>query len=112
MDGELVNVAAGPTALVSAAQNLPANTREVYVCIRGEDVVVLKGGYVPDSARNQLPAVVKSVTREGALMRVELDCGCVLAVLLTKQACEELALQRGVKVVAHIKAPHIHLIPR
>jgi molybdate transport system ATP-binding protein len=112
MDGELVNVAAGPTALVSAAQNLPANTREVYVCIRAEDVVVLKGGDVPGSARNHLPAVVRSVTREGALMRVELDCGFALAALLTKQACEELALQPGARVVALVKAPHIHLIPR
>ena len=112
MDGELVTVAAGPTALVSAAQNLPANIREVYVCIRAEDVMVLKGGDVPGSARNHLPAVVKSVTREGALMRVELDCGFALAALLTKQACEELALQPGARVVALVKAPHIHLIPR
>jgi molybdate transport system ATP-binding protein len=112
MDGELVNVAAGPTALVSAAQHLPASTREVYVCIRAEDVVVLKGGDVPGSARNRLPAVVKSVAREGALMRVELDCGFVLAALLTKQACEELALQPGTRVVALVKAPLVHLIPR
>jgi molybdate transport system ATP-binding protein len=112
MDGELVTVAAGPTALVSAAQNLPANTREVYACIRAEDVMVLKGGDVPGSARNHLAAVVKSVAREGALMRVELDCGFALAALLTKQACEELALQPGARVVALVKAPHIHLIPR
>jgi molybdate transport system ATP-binding protein len=112
MDGELVTVAAGPTALVSAAQNLPANIREVYVCIRAEDVVVLKGGGVPGSARNHLPAVVMSATRAGALMRVELDCGFVLAALVTKQACEELALQPGTRVVALVKAPHIHLIPR
>jgi molybdate transport system ATP-binding protein len=112
MDGDLVNVVAGPTALVSAAQNLPANTREVYVCIRAEDVVVLKGGDVPSSARNRLPAVVKSVTREGALMRVELDCGFALVAQLTKQACEELALQPGTQVVALVKAPHIHLILR
>jgi molybdate transport system ATP-binding protein len=112
MDGELVTVAAGPTPLVSAAQNLPANTREVYVCIRAEDVMLLKGGDVPGSARNHLAAAVKSVTREGVLMRVELDCGFALAALLTKQACEELALQPGARVVALVKAPHIHLIPR
>jgi molybdopterin-binding protein len=73
---------------------------------------VLKGGDVPGSARNHLPAVVKSLASEGPLMRVELDCGFLLAALLTKQACEELALQRGVKVVALVKAPHIQLIPR
>jgi molybdate transport system ATP-binding protein len=111
-EGELVTVAAGPTALVSAAQNLPANTVEVHVCIRAEDVVVMKGGGAPGSARNHLPAVIKSVAREGALMRVEMDCGFTLAALLTKQACEELALQPGAAVVALVKAPHVHLIPR
>jgi molybdate transport system ATP-binding protein len=112
MDGELVMVAVGPTRLASAAQSLPANTSEVNVCIRAEDVIVLKGGDSPSSARNRLPAVVKSVTRDGPLMRLELDCGFALTALLTKQACEELALQQGSRVVALVKAPHIHVIAR
>ncbi len=48
--------------------------------------------------------------REGILMRVELDCGFPLAALLTRQACEELALQAGDRVTALVKAPHVHLI--
>lgn len=55
MDGGLVTVAAGPTLLTAAAQNLPANTAEVHVCIRAEDVILLKGGDSPSSARNHLP---------------------------------------------------------
>jgi molybdopterin-binding protein len=35
-----------------------------------------------------------------------------LKALLTRQACDELALKAGAAVVALIKAPHIHLIPR
>jgi molybdate transport system ATP-binding protein len=112
MANELVTVAAGSTLLFAAAQNLPANTGGVYVCIRAEDVILLKGGDSPSSARNRLPAVVKSVTRDGPLMRVELDGGFALTALLTKQACEELALQPGNQVVALVKAQHIHLIPR
>jgi molybdopterin-binding protein len=112
MAGELVTVTAGPTLLTAAAQNLPANTSEVHVCIQAEDVILLKGGDSPSSARNHLPAVVKSVTRDDRLMRVELDCGFALTALLTKQACEELALQPGNRVVALVKAPHIHLISR
>ncbi|MGP8201326.1 MAG: TOBE domain-containing protein, partial [Limisphaerales bacterium] len=77
-----------------------------------EDVILLKGGDSPSSARNHLPAVVKSVARDGPLMRVELDCGFTLTALLTKQACEEMALQPGNQVVALVIAPHIHLIPR
>jgi molybdopterin-binding protein len=34
-----------------------------------------------------------------------------LAALLTRPACQELALQEGVKVTALIKAPQVHLIP-
>ncbi len=45
-------------------------------------------------------------------MRVEVNCGFALSVLLTKQACEEMALKDGDRVVALVKAPHVHLIPR
>jgi molybdate transport system ATP-binding protein len=108
----LVSVVVGSTALIAMGQTLSANTGGVYVCIRAEDVILVKGGGGTSSARNHLPAVVKSVTRDGPLMRVELDCGFALTALLTKQACEELALQPGNPVVALVKAPHIHLIPR
>jgi molybdate transport system ATP-binding protein len=52
------------------------------------------------------------LTREGALMRVELSCGFNLIALLTKQACEEMGLKSGDHVMALVKAPNIHLIPR
>jgi molybdate transport system ATP-binding protein len=108
----LVSVAVGPTVLTAVAPSLSPNTREVYVCIRAEDVILITDGNSPSSARNRLPAVVVSVTREGPLMRVELDCGFALTALLTKPACEELRLKPGNRVVALVKAPHIHLIPR
>jgi len=108
----LVSVAVGPTVLCAAAESLASNASEVYVCIRAEDVILLAGEDSLSSARNHLPAVVRSVAREGPHMRIELDCGFVLTALLTKQACEELVLQPGCKVVALVKAPHIHLIPR
>ncbi len=109
---ELVTVAIGSTLLTAVEQNLPANTSEVYVCIRAEDVILLKGGDSPSSARNRLAATVQLVARDGPLVRVELDCGFTLTVLLTNQACEEMALRPGDHVIALIKAPHIHLIPR
>jgi len=88
------------------------STSEVYVCIRAEDVILVKGSDRPSSARNHLPAIVQSLTREGPLMRVELSCGFNLTALLTKRACEEMLLKSGDQVVALVKAPHIHLIPR
>jgi molybdate transport system ATP-binding protein len=107
----LVTVAAGSVTLTAVEQNLPADTGGVYVCIRAEDVILLTGGDRPSSARNHLPAVVQSVTCEGPLRRVELDCGFTLTALLTKQACEELKVMPGDHVIALVKAPHIHLIP-
>jgi molybdate transport system ATP-binding protein len=109
---DLVTVAVGSALLTAVEGNLPANTREVYVCIRAEDVILLKGGDSPSSARNHLAATVRSVTREGPFLRVEVSCGFTLTVLLTRQAGEELALETGDRVVALVKAPQIHLIPR
>jgi molybdate transport system ATP-binding protein len=107
----LVSVAVGPTVLTAMAPSLAPSSGEVYVCIRAEDVILTEGSS-PSSARNHLPGVVVSLTCEGPLMRVELDCGFALTAHLTKQACEELGLKPGRPVVALVKAPHIHLIPR
>jgi molybdate transport system ATP-binding protein len=108
----LVSVAVGATTLSALEENLPANTRDVHVCIRAEDVILVKGGASPSSARNHLPAVVQTLVPEGPLVRVELDCGFTLIALLTRQAGDEMGLKPGDRVVALVKAPHIHLIPR
>jgi len=109
---ELAKVAVGSAMLTALNPGLPANTNDVYVCIRAEDVILLKGSDSPSSPRNHLPAIVRSVIREGSLMRVELDCGFTLTAQLTKQACEEMNLNAGDRVVTLLKAPQIHLIPR
>jgi molybdate transport system ATP-binding protein len=109
---ELVSVAVGTAQLVAVEAALPPGTKDVTVCIRADNVILLKETNVPSSSRNHLVATVKHINREGALMRVELDCGFPLAALLTKQACDELALKPSDSVVALVKAPHVHLIPR
>jgi len=109
---DLATVAVGNTMLSAVEPTLPPGTDDVHVCVRADDVILLKGVDTPSSPRNHLSSTVRSVTREGTLMRVELDCGFRLAALLTRQACEELALQPGDHVVALVKAPNIHLIPR
>ena len=108
----LVTVAVGRTLLSALEANLTRGATDVYVCIRADDVILLKGKDAPSSPRNHLAATVRSVSREGALMRVELDCGFPLVALLTRQACEELVLQAGERVVALVKAPNVHLIAR
>ena len=108
----LVTVAVAETLLSAVEPHLQPGTTDVHVCIRAEDVILLKGEESRSSARNQLAATVQSVAREGPMMRIDLDCGFPLIAMLTKQACEELALMEGDRVFALVKAPHIHLIPR
>ena len=101
------------TRLIAAASDFPSGVTEVFVCIRAENVLLLKGvETVSASARNRLPGIVKSLTREGPIWRIELDCGFTLTALLTRQACDELALQENDRVLALIKATNVHLIPR
>ena len=108
----LATVTVGPTVLTAVDQNFPASTREVYVCIRAEDVVLLSGASLPSSARNHLPATVRSLGNSGPLVRVELDCGFPLTALVTKQSCEEMKLAPGGRIMVQVKAQQVHLIGR
>ncbi len=108
----LLTVAVGAIQLTAVAQEPAITNGDVHVCIRAEDVTLLRGGDSLRSARNQLPATIVSMNVEGPLVRVDLNCGFPLVAFLTKQACEELTLKAGDQVVALIKAPNIHLIPR
>jgi molybdate transport system ATP-binding protein len=108
----LVSVEVDSVVLYAVEPKLSPGTTHVHVCIRADDVSLLKAPACPSSPRNHLPGTIRVIRREGGLMRIELDCGFPLVALLTKQACDELALSPGDSVVALIKAPHVHLIPR
>jgi molybdate transport system ATP-binding protein len=107
----LAVVAVGNTQLVALAPR--QSVAEVSVCIRGEDVTLQKNlAGEASSARNRLPAAVVSWTLEGPLVRVELDPGFPLTALITRPSWEEMALTNGSQVLALVKTPAIHLIPR
>jgi len=84
--------------------------RLVFVCIRGEDVLLVREVVAGTSARNQLAARVTSRVAEGPMIRIGLDCGFALTALVTRPAAEELHLEVGDRVTALIKAPAIHLV--
>ncbi len=88
--------------------------RDVFVCLRPEDVVLTPadGPPGPSSARNHLPAVVERTVNVGFQVRVELDAGFPLVVLITRQSLEELSLGPGSRVAASFKATAAHLILR
>ena len=87
-------------------------SQEVFVFIRGEDVILQRDGGPPGSVRNRLSALVVSLHPGSPLTRVELDAGFPLFAFITRPACDELGLVAGMTITALIKAPAIHLIAR
>lgn len=106
----LATVHVGTVNLVAVAPESPAS--RVYACIKGEDVALQKGMAGSSSVRNHLGSTVTSLTPEGPLVRVGLNCGFELTSLITRPACEDLQIQVGDSVTAMLKAPAIHLVPR
>jgi len=100
----------GDAKLTALAGDLPTDAREVYVCIRAEDVILMRADAVQSSPRNRWAATVQRLAREGPMVRVNLDCGFPLTALLTQSACGELGLHEGMPMVALVKAPQVHLI--
>jgi molybdopterin-binding protein len=70
------------------------------------------GTLAQSSARNHLLGRIRSLDREGPMVRVKLDCGFPLKALITNHACQEMELREQDEVIALIKAPSIHLIAR
>lgn len=110
VEGGLATVEVGSQHLVAVAPSTPGN--QVFVCIRAEEVVLHKGPLDQISPRNRLSGIIQSITLEGPLTRVFLDCGFELQALITKTAREEMGLASGQTVTVLVKAPSVHLIGR
>lgn len=106
----LATVDVGNTQLLALAPKPLAE--KVYVCIQAEEVMLQKGASDHASPRNRLRGTIKSLTPEGPLVRVALDCGFPLVALVTRPACEELELREGEPITALVKTPSVHLIAR
>jgi len=112
LTGGLAIVQVGTVKLTAVANDLPAGSMDIFVCIRAEDVILSTDPELHSSPRNRLPATVRAIIAEGPLSRIELDCGFPLTAVLTKQACAEMGLTENTQVLALLKAPQIHLVPR
>jgi len=112
----LATIQVGPKQLIALAPSRRNGGRdgEVYVCIRAEDVMLEKrdADLSQSSARNHLLGHIRSVDREGPMMRVNLDCGFPLKALVTNQAYQNMGLRERDEIVAVVKAPAIHLVAR
>ncbi|HEU4683719.1 MAG TPA: molybdenum ABC transporter ATP-binding protein [Nitrospira sp.] len=110
MRDDLATVQVGSVSLTAVATE-PIGPA-VFLCIRAEDVTIESADAGATSARNHLPATVRSITSVGALAKVTVDCGFPLTALVTRSALVELALGVGSPVRAAIKAGAVHLVPR
>ncbi len=91
-----------------------ASGTNVTLLVRQEDVTISlpsKQG-AATSARNHFSAGVDRAMPAGYQMRVTLDCGFPLVVLVTRRSWEELGLKAGSQVVASFKASSVHLMER
>ena len=109
-DGDLVAVRVGEAFLW--ALDPGEEMREVYACLRAEDVTLEKSPGIAASARNRLLGVILEIAPTGPLTHVKLDVGFPLTCAVTRQAVHELALKPEGRVIAMIKAPAVRLIPR
>jgi molybdate transport system ATP-binding protein len=110
IEAGLATVCIGDAELVAiASRNLP---RQVYACIRAEDVIVEPEGTTSGSARNHLTGTIRSVETDQTVDRLIIDCGFELVAAVTSRSRQELGLQPGTVVTAAIKATAIHLVAR
>ncbi|HEY4711198.1 MAG TPA: ABC transporter ATP-binding protein [Dehalococcoidia bacterium] len=106
-----VNISGNPDGIgIQAISSYPVG-KEVYACIRPEDITLALSG-TQSSARNSFQAKVTRVTTLGPLSRVEINCGFRLIALVTKISVEELNLQAGREVYATFKATGVHIMER
>jgi len=105
----LVDLRTG-SALLQAVDSSEAGV--VVVCIRAEDVAIARDSPQTSSVRNRLAGCVNSVTVEGPLARIELDCGFPLVAMITAQSAQELTLKPGDQVCAIVKTTAVHVAAR
>lgn len=87
--------------------------RQIFFCLRPEDITLWKTIDLPrSSARNVLTGKIASISIQGPLIEINIDCGFPLIALITRASAQELELDVDVSVAASFKASAVHLIPR
>jgi molybdate transport system ATP-binding protein len=110
--------ALGPMDQAPFAASLRAGTVELrgfasregpgYAAIRAEDIT-LSIEPAHTSAQNQLTGVVRALAPAGPVVRVTIDVGIPLVVLLTSASAEAMGLTTGTRVHAQLKATAVRM---
>ena len=82
----------------------------VLASIRAEDVALTRDVASASTQRNRLAGVVRAISIEGPLARVEMDCGFPMVALVTAQSATDLNLLPGESLAAVVKTTSVHLI--
>jgi len=106
-EGGLLRIEAEGAVLEATGEAEVGDT--VHAGLRPENIVLSKI-FTQSSIRNSLKGTVTEVQSLGALVRVRVDCGFPLNVLVTRQSAGEMELAPGVPVYAQFKASSIHVL--
>ena len=118
LPGFVVNSEGGKMTVNVNGQQLEAigkieKGREILFCLRPEVITLWKTPDIPlSSARNHLSGRITSISNQGPLLQINIDCGFPLVVLITRASAQDLEIDLGMEVSAAFKASAVHLIPR
>jgi molybdate transport system ATP-binding protein len=84
--------------------------RPIRVAIRAGDILIATGLPRGLSARNVLPGTIASLSREGSIVRAQVDIGVPVEVHVTPTAAAELDLKAGREIWIVIKTHSCHPI--
>lgn len=107
-------VTVGNHRLLAMPDASSTSGEDVLVCFRAEEVALELAGQTQhaSSPRNRIAGIVRAITMEGPLCRVELDAGFPLVAYVTRLTRDDLDLRPGQPLTAAIKTPAIHIVPR
>jgi len=108
-EANLATIVVGGRALQAVADCATGDT--VWALIRPEDIVFAPS-QTSASAQNTFEGSVTKVSRDGALVRIEIDCGFPLVGIVTARSAEELGMETGKRLLASFKPAAVHAIPR
>jgi len=82
---------------------------KVKVCIRPEDILLSKRP-IKSSGRNMLQGKITEISDRGTTVKLKVDVGRELVVIITKRSFLDMKLRIGSEIYASFKASSVHVI--
>ncbi len=108
-DSDLVTIDVNQNIIESISVYQPGE--KVFVLIRPEDITLMLGPGLSSARNTFMGKIIKMISVE-PLVRIEIDCGFPLLVLITRRSSEEMGLTIGKSVYCSLKASAIRVIKR